>query len=198
MAGAVGLLTQPGTNFHYSNIGYKVLGRIAERVSGTSLDELYRHVIIEPLDLQSAAYDPSGEIDGEHPVGYIVRPQRRFVAASNAGAGALGAEGGIVSDARDEATFLRALVRGKIVPRPYLRQMFTGSDANPSYGLGTGIDSTCDGAKAYTHGGGGASWASNVAVSADGSRVAVILLNGRPTAHDADYAAAVFSLLCDA
>jgi D-alanyl-D-alanine carboxypeptidase len=198
MAGAVGLLSKPGASFHYSNIGYKVLGRIAERVSGTPLGELYRRIIIEPLDLQSAAYDPSGPIEGEHPVGYVVEPHRRFVAASNAGAGALGAEGGIVSDARDEATFLRALVRGKIVPQPYLRQIFTGSTANPMYGLGTGINSTCEGEDAYTHNGGGASWASSVVVSADGSQVAVILLNGRPAEGDADYAAAVFSLLCDA
>lgn len=198
VAGAVGLLTEPGTNYHYSNIGYKVLGRIAERVSGTSLAELYRRIIIEPLDLQSAAYDPSGPIEGEHPVGYMVNPHRGFVPASNVGAGALGAEGGIVSDAKDEATFLRALVQGEIVPEPYLRQMFEGSSANTAYGLGTGIDATCDGTKAYAHGGGGASWASSVAVSGDGSHVAVILLNGRPTGHDPDYAAAVFSLLCAA
>ena len=198
MASAVGLLSEPGTNFHYSNIGYKVLGRIAERVTGTPLDTLYRRIIIEPLDLKSAAYDPSGAIEGEHPVGYVVRPHRRFVPASNAGAGALGAAGGIVSNAEDEATFLRALVQGKLVPHPFLRQMFTGSAVNPSYGLGTGIDATCNGARAYTHNGGGASWASSVAVSADGEQVAVILLNGRPTSHDADYAAAVFSLLCDA
>jgi len=198
MAGAVGLLSDPGTNFHYSNIGYKVLGRIAERAGGAPLGTLYRRIIVDPLHLKSAAYDPSGPIAGEHPLGYVVERSNRFVEASNAGAGALGAEGGIVSDAKDEATFLVALVRGKIVPQPYLQQMFIGSAVEPSYGLGTGVDSTCAGPNTYTHNGGGASWASSVAVSSDGSRVAVILLNGRRQVDEPAYAAAVFSLLCAA
>lgn len=198
LAGAVGLLTEPGTNFHYSNIGYKILGRIAERAGGAPLATLYRRIIIDPLHLRSAAYDPSGPIGGKHPLGYIVERSNRFVEASNVGAGALGAEGGIVSDAKDEATFLVALVRGKIVPQPYLRQMFIGSAVEPGYALGTGVVSTCAGPSTYTHNGGGSSWASSVAVSADGSRVAVILLNGRRQVDEPAYAAAVFRLLCAA
>jgi D-alanyl-D-alanine carboxypeptidase len=197
MAGAVGLLTKPGTSYHYSNIGYKVLGRIAERAGDAPLGTLYRRIIIDPLHLKSAAYDPAGPIDGEHPLGYIVERNDRFVEASNVGEGALGAEGGIVSDAKDEATFLVALVRGKIVPEPFLRQMFIGSPVDPSYGLGTGIASTCAGAT-YTHNGGGPAWASSVAVSSDGSRVAVLLLNGRRQVDEPAFAAAVFSLLCAA
>lgn len=197
-AGAVGLLTKPGTNYHYSNIGYKVLGRIAERVGGAPLATLYRRIIIDPLHLTSAAYDPSGPITGKHPVGYVVERNNRFVEASNVGAGALGAEGGIVSDAKDEATFLVALVGGKLVPQPYLRQMFIGSAVNPAYALGTGVVATCAGPVTYTHNGGGAAWASSVAVSRDGSRVAVILLNGRRQVDEPGYAAAVLSLLCAA
>jgi D-alanyl-D-alanine carboxypeptidase len=198
VAGAVGLLAEPGTKYHYSNIGYKILGRIAERAGGAPLATLYRRFIIDPLHLKSAAYDPSGPIEGEHPLGYIVERNNRFVEASNFGAGALGAEGGIVSDAKDEATFLVALVRGKIVPEPYLRQMFVGSAVDPSYALGTGVVSTCAGPSTYTHNGGGASWASSVAVSSDGSRVAVLLLNGRRQVDEPAYAAAVFRLLCAA
>ena len=45
------LLTEPGTNYHYSNIGFEILGLIAARASGQSIESLYRERIFEPLGL---------------------------------------------------------------------------------------------------------------------------------------------------
>ncbi|MES1248388.1 MAG: serine hydrolase domain-containing protein [Actinomycetota bacterium] len=187
------LLFPPGTNWHYSNIGYKIAGRIAEKASGESLAALYQRIIIDPLHLKSAVYAPSGPIPGEHPLGYAM-DGKKAVEASNVGEGALGPEGGIVSDAKDEATFLRAVVRGELVPTTDLLHT---SAASGSYALGVGIRPTRCG-NAYTHNGGGPAWASTVAVSADGKRVAVLLLNGRNSAEDPTYAAALLRLLCRA
>ena len=45
------LLYQPGSTWHYSNIGYMVLGLIAARVGGADLATLFRTQIIDPLHL---------------------------------------------------------------------------------------------------------------------------------------------------
>lgn len=195
-AAALPLLFDPGANWHYSNIGYKVAGLIAERASGEQLGALYARTIIVPLGLRTAAYDPSGAIPGKHPVGYRMLASGAAMPATSAGAGALGAEGGIVANAEDEARFLVALVEKKIVPT---RDLFTTSPVNGAYALGTGVGSHC-GKTAYAHEGAGLSWKSAVMVAADGSRVAVVLWNGRldtPAANDR-YAAAVLRLFCGA
>jgi D-alanyl-D-alanine carboxypeptidase len=193
-AAALPLLFAPSHGWHYSNIGYLIVGHIAERASGESLSELYRRVIVEPLHLTTAAYAPGGPIAGDHPVGYAMHG-RRAVPATDVGAGALGPEGGIVSDAKDEATFLRAVVRGELVPT---RDLLRPSTANSGYALGIGLASTC-GTPIYQHNGGGTAWASSVAVSRDGSRVAVVLLNGRGGVQaDAAYPGTALTLFCAA
>jgi D-alanyl-D-alanine carboxypeptidase len=198
-AAALPLLFAPGLGYHYSNIGYIVAGMIAERAGRAPLAQLYDRFIIEPLRLTSAAYAPGGTIPGPHPLGYSVRSDGTAVAATNWGSGALGAEGGIVANAQDEARFLVALMQGRILSKPFLKQLETPSAASGTYGLGTGIDETCAGT-AYAHNGGGFGWASSVAVSGDGKRVAVLLLNGRATngLADADTATALRDLFCAA
>ncbi|HZE17325.1 MAG TPA: serine hydrolase domain-containing protein, partial [Mycobacterium sp.] len=61
-AAGVGLLYPPGRTWHYSNIGYMVLGLIAARAGGADLATLFRTQIIDPLHLKSARYDPSPDI----------------------------------------------------------------------------------------------------------------------------------------
>jgi D-alanyl-D-alanine carboxypeptidase len=193
------LLFEPGLGYHYSNIGYIAAGMIAEKAGSVPLAQLYDRFIIEPLGLKSAAYAPAGAIPGPHPVGYSVRPDGKALPATNWGSGALGAEGGIVANAQDEARFLVALMQGRILSQPFLKQLETPSAASGTYGLGTGVDETCAGT-AYAHNGGGAGWASSVAVSGDGERVAVLLLNGRATSDgaDANTATALLELFCAA
>ena len=61
------LLTEPGTNYHYSNIGFEILGLIAAQASGQSIESLYRERIFEPLGLRHTAYDPQGPIRASTP-----------------------------------------------------------------------------------------------------------------------------------
>ena len=44
----------PGSTWHYSNIGYTVLGLIAARAGGVDLAALFRTQIIDPLYMRSA------------------------------------------------------------------------------------------------------------------------------------------------
>ena len=184
-AAGVGLLYQPGSTWHYSNIGYMVLGLIAARAGGADLAMLVRTQIINPLHLHSARYDPAPNISGPHAHGYSLSTGGKLVDATR-WTGGLAANGGIVSDAADEAHFLQALMRGQVLRPAQLTALETpyaqGGPAlgNDSYGLGVVIqqDGCATPGLAYGHNGGGDGYMSSVQVSPDGSRVAVVLVNG--------------------
>lgn len=57
-ASRVPLRSKPGTVAVYSDLGYLILGRIAERVLGMPLDVAARTKIWEPLGMDSAAFAP--------------------------------------------------------------------------------------------------------------------------------------------
>jgi D-alanyl-D-alanine carboxypeptidase len=195
------LLSKPNTQFHYSNIGYETLGLIATRTAGEPLGTLYRERIAKPLGLTSVAYDPQGDIAGPHPVGYSIDGGKP-VAATAWGTGGVGAEGGIVASARDEARFLVALMQGKLLKPAQLTALKTVTPAAAAspYGLGTGVDPSGCAGTAYGHNGGGLAFSSSVFVSEDGKRVAVLLLNGRATDNSSDLPvhAAMNELYCKA
>ena len=165
------LLFTPGGGFHYSNIGYDVLGLIAARSGGKPLPALYRERIFQPLGLHATAYDPQGPIGGPHARGYGIEPSGEQVDTTDWHYG-VGAEGGIVSDAKDTATFLTALMQGKLLDGRRLTAM---KGDNLWYG---GAPSGCAG-QAYGWSGGGDGYKTDVWVNDDGSRVAVLLLNAR-------------------
>ena len=184
-AAAQPLLYQPGKTWHYSNIGYMVLGLIATRVGGADLATLFRTQIIDPLHPQSARYDPAPNISGPHSHGYSLPTAGKVVDATGWTEG-LAANGGIVSDAADEAHFLQALMRGHVLRHAQLTALETPyAQGGPglgdaSYGLGVVIqqDGCATPGVAYGHNGGGDGYMSSVQVSPDGSRVAVLLVNG--------------------
>jgi len=186
---------RPGGGFHYSNIGYDILGLIAARAGGAPLPALYRERIFQPLGLHSTAYEPQGPLSDPHAHGYGIEPNGRQIDTTDWHWG-VGAEGGIVADARDTAAFLTALMHGQLLDQQQLAAMKAGS-------LWAGGEwSGCAG-QAYGWSGGGSGYKTDVWVNDDGSRVAVLLLNARhyDTAQpDADRAAhdTMASLYCAA
>ena len=164
------LLFPPGTLSHYSNIGYDILGLIAAGAGGKPLPTLYREQIFEPLGLHATSYDPQGPISGPHAGGYGIAPNGAQVDTTEWHWG-VGADGGIVSDAKDTATFLAALMHGKLLDRSHVTAM-EGDDLWRG-----GEPSGCSG-QAYGWSGGGSGYKTEVWVD-DGGRVAVLLLNAR-------------------
>ncbi|HSC91278.1 MAG TPA: serine hydrolase domain-containing protein [Gaiellaceae bacterium] len=171
------LLFPPGAGRHYSNIGYDILGLIAARAGGEPLVRLYRERIFEPLGLHATAYDPQGPIKGPHARGYGIEPNGMQTDTTDWHWG-VGAEGGIVSNAEDTATFLTALMRGELLDRTQLTAMegenlWSGGD----WASCPGLDASD--AQAYGWSGGGSGYKTDVWVNDGGSRVAVLLLNAR-------------------
>jgi CubicO group peptidase (beta-lactamase class C family) len=181
IAAALPLLAKPGTTYHYSNIGYIVAGLAAEKAGGASLATLVRRRIAGRLGLKTAAYDPHSTISGPHAHGYRIAKDGSLTDTTRVTVG-LGANGGIVSDAADEARFLVSLMQGKLLKPAQLAALETPSRWS-NYGLGTGIDESGCAGVAYGHNGGGDGFTTSVFVSGDGRRVAVLLANGR-TADD--------------
>jgi D-alanyl-D-alanine carboxypeptidase len=178
------LLFEPGAGYHYSNIGYDVLGLIAARAGGKPLPELYREWIFEPLGLDATAYDPQGPITGAHAHGYGIEPDGRRVDATSWHWG-VGAEGGVVSNAEDTARFLTALMRGELLDRRHVEAL-EGDDLWRG-----GTFSGCGG-RTFGWSGGGNGFKTEAWVDDEGGRVAVLLLNARhyDTAQSAADAAA--------
>ena len=178
LAAALPLRSSPGSAYHYSNIGYDIAGMVAARAGGAPLASLFHERISAPLKLGSAAYAPQGEVPGAHPLEYSIRPDGKAVEATGWYRLGDAAGSGIVSDARDEGRFLAALMKGRLLPAAELAELETPSRPNANYALGIGISTTGCAGSDFQHTGAEYSSLASVLVSPDGSRVAVVLLNG--------------------
>jgi D-alanyl-D-alanine carboxypeptidase len=180
------LLFAPGSRYHHSNIGWNIVGLVAARVGGKPLSTLYRKRIFQPLGLKQTSYDPQGPIAGSHAQGYGIAGDGTLTDTTTR-APFKGADGAIVSNAADTATFLTGLMSGKLVDRSRLQALWGG-----------GAESGCA-RGAYVGSGAGDAYKTNVLVSGDGSHVAVLLLNGRTAnGRDLKAAAAALGLYCAA
>src|SRR5690606_11429253 len=64
---------RPGRLFHYSNVGYGVLGELVARIRGAHWLDVVREEILEPLDMRHTTASP-GEGGLPHATGYAVHP----------------------------------------------------------------------------------------------------------------------------
>ncbi len=62
----------PG-QFKYSNAGYAVVGKVLEKISGRSWEELTKEHVFDPLNLTSADFGNPASIDPEQPWGHWQR-----------------------------------------------------------------------------------------------------------------------------
>ena len=97
----------PGSNWHYSNTGYLMLGLIVEAVEGDSLSALVHARIVEPLGLESLRL-----VTPDDDNGLIVPPASKPPTEAREIASLLGA-GAIVATARDMLTLLDAVLSGR-------------------------------------------------------------------------------------
>lgn len=65
--------SEPGEKFAYSNIGYWLLGKIVEQVTGHSYTEYMQSNVLEPLDLSPAEMDFVIPDPDSHANGYLAR-----------------------------------------------------------------------------------------------------------------------------
>lgn len=64
------LVSEPGTRYEYSSLGYALLGRVLERVSGRAYVDLVREDVLQPLGLGGIAFDRSVRAPGGIAAGF--------------------------------------------------------------------------------------------------------------------------------
>src|SRR5438874_4376946 len=136
----------PGTDFHYSNTNYALLGLIAEKVDGTALASCFQDRLFGPLGLKETVLPAitSSTLPDPYSHGYLYggcsfsnlvdKPYPpELQAAARAGtlkpddctgqnSSYATAAGGVISTANDLATWIQALVGGKVLNADSQRQ----------------------------------------------------------------------------
>ncbi len=135
----------PGAEYEYCNTNYILLGLIVEKIDGKTLAEAMRLRLFEPLGLRHTTLPPGyvtklpkpyshGYMYGSSSVAFTGTPPYSAAVKAAARAGTLkptdytnlnttfgGAAGGAVSNASDLATWMKALVSGRLFDAEYHR-----------------------------------------------------------------------------
>jgi D-alanyl-D-alanine carboxypeptidase len=172
----------PGAEFEYNNTNYYLLGLVAEKIEGQPLANIFERRLFGPLGMKNTALPAStsnaipepyshGYLYGSASYALVDAPYPADLqAAAKAGTlkpnddtwqnpSAYFAAGGIISTADDLATWMRALVGGKLFNADYHRQWLDSPEpedpAKPDgqkYGYGIAL-LTFGPNKIYFHGG---------------------------------------------
>ncbi|MDN4161950.1 serine hydrolase domain-containing protein [Nocardioides abyssi] len=104
-------VTAPGSRFHYSNLGYALLGELVARVHGRSWADCVASLVLEPLGMARTSYLPTGPAAS----GWSVDPYtRELVAEPATDTRALAPAGQLWSTVADLAAYAAFLVDGHL------------------------------------------------------------------------------------
>jgi CubicO group peptidase (beta-lactamase class C family) len=149
---------KPGTQLHYSNTGYILLGMAIEKISAQTYAEFLKKNIFDPIGMAHSGYDDQAAILSNRASGYSVRDGQTI----NATFGDMSypfSAGGIYSTVEDMERWCQALMtQGALLTATSLRQMFaiypeTIAFGEQNYGYGVVIAHKF-GKLLYYHGGG--------------------------------------------
>ncbi len=181
----------PGERFHYSNLGYKVLGLVIEAVAGRPYPEVIRTRILDPLGMAATEPAITNDIRPRLAVGYdylhddrIGYPGRPLVPATWLETAT--ADGSIASTAGDMAAFARMVLRrgegpaGRLVSEASFARMAGPHARTPrGNGYGYGLATLAFGGRTFLgHSGGMVGYQSALLVDPAAGTGAVVLQNG--------------------
>jgi CubicO group peptidase (beta-lactamase class C family) len=172
---------EPRTRFSYSSTGYKILGRVIEKVTGKPLGTVLEERILRPVGMTHSLYMPKAGAEGL-PTGYTSFALGPPEQAEPEGRGWLFGASGIYAPAGDVARWSLALMSGKVLP-PTAYKLFStprrlADGRVTTYACGIGTSTNRAGDEILSHGGGdsgfrGAEW------MAPRTRSAVVVLSNR-------------------
>lgn len=137
----------PGTRWLYSDVGFMILGRVVEQVSGEKLDAFCQKRIFDPLDLRDTRFNPPAKwmtrCAATEQCPWRGRMMIGQVHDENAYAvGGVAGHAGLFGTASDIATYVRALLTDKILKRETVNRMIDLklTPAWPWQGVGWQLD----------------------------------------------------------
>ncbi|MFQ6396308.1 serine hydrolase domain-containing protein [Nocardia sp. KC 131] len=169
---------EPGTKWSYSNTNYVLARLLIEQVTGRSFAAEMHRLILGPLGLSSTVVpETSPEIPEPHAHAYYRYEQdgvEKTVDVTRHNPSWTPGGGDMISTTQDLATFISALLRGKLLPAELLAQMCTPHPTGiptMDYGLGVFVrDLGPGGGIVITHNGGLAGYATLMCATPDGSK----------------------------
>lgn len=187
-----GLLFPPGEGWAYSNIGYLLVRRIIERLTGAPLREALADLIVDPLGLRQTTVVAasladthvltpgySSQLDADGDVHDISRRYHPGWVS----------HGVVIATALDLARMLDGVLAGDVLGPALPAAMLAPVDvpfphplfARPAYGLGLMIDRASPLGLVAGHGGGGPGYAAGAlgVTAASGHRVTAVALANR-------------------
>lgn len=194
-----GLVSKPGTQFRYSNLGYVLLGQLVERISGKSFENYVKENIVERSGTDTGnlgfLIDPSVHAVGYHKwwsasntlLGFLIdkrkfmdkkegawKPFRYFYNNGMAYGGMIGSGQGLIK-------YAQALLKDNsaLLSNHYKKILFTEQQINR---VQTGMSlswytGTLKGNKYYAHAGGGGGYYTELRVYPDLSVGSIIMYN---------------------
>ncbi len=177
---------EPGHGFHYSNLGYKALGLMIERLEGVPYPDVVQRRLLAPLGMTATEPEITDDIRPRLAVGYEPARDDR---AWNEGDPLLPAtwlttctaDGAIASTAADLAIFGRALLAegGGLISPAAFAEMTTPVEALAGEGYGLGIYARAfDGRRLLGHTGGMVGFIAGMWLDPEAGLGAVVLQNG--------------------
>ncbi|MEO1991542.1 MAG: serine hydrolase domain-containing protein, partial [Pirellulales bacterium] len=118
------LLHEPGTLYSYCNAGYCILGRIIERVTGTSYKNNLSERILKPTGMHNSGLESTNAIIKQRASGYTRGPFGVENAEYLAMASTPGAAGAVYSTVGDLFLWNRALSHGTLLNKENMQRMF--------------------------------------------------------------------------
>ena len=162
-----------GAKFRYNNMGYVLLGRIVETVSGMPYPGYLAHKLFKPLALRDSGYDDGRvvvrRLAQDYTDGANAVVKGRFVHMSNAHAA-----GAMYSTVDDLLAWQQQLVKGKVLSPVSLEAMF--SAGGRPYGLGWFVRNKHS-RKLLEHGGSIGAYSSLLAYYPDDRLTVIVLSN---------------------
>jgi D-alanyl-D-alanine carboxypeptidase len=189
-------LFAPGSASAYSNTGYVLLGLVVEKVTSKPLPQVLREQLFEPLHLQGTSFPSVIAMPSPAAHGYWAPSGKLVDLTPIFNPSAAYAAGQMVSTVSDLSRFFGALLGGRVLPASLLRQMKPAAVVPKSgwvAGLGLLATRTPCGT-AFGHGGDILGWHNEALATANGRRVAVVMVNYAPARLEGRFAAAPAAL----
>ena len=190
----------PGAYFHYSNMGYKIVGLVIESLTGISVGQAISERVFRPLGMDDSVPVITQALRERLAVGYLPahddRPMRRGAQMAPAPwVDSDSADGSICSNAEDMLKYVRLLMNrgsgplGKVLSNQGYETLTTPvistgdrpEDAWYAYGLDVG---TVDGQLNLSHTGGMVGYISAMSMDMGAGIGAIVLSNGATSVDD--------------
>jgi D-alanyl-D-alanine carboxypeptidase len=133
------LLYTPGTESSYSSANYDLLGELIEQWTGESYATFVQNQILAPLGMSETQELGRSATVPNQAVGYDAHGHGRWPRARLQNGSAMYAAAGMVSTAQDMATYMTALLSGRLLNPATYALMWT-STPTPQYGVKTPTD----------------------------------------------------------